>query len=279
MKIFKALLSIIFFCLLLVVFSSPISSCTKTTVQHDTTVKVVNDTTTLTITDTIFDLRTGLIAYYNFVNGNLNDSSGNGNTITFNNCVATKDRFGNANGAYTFSGGSFMKVSNSVSLNPSQITLMAIVKFNGFYSGSDWGNQILMKGGTDQSQGIYGLRIHPQSYDNTMPLDTTKENFGAFYGDAGNTGIIDTSSNIHSGVWSILVYTWDGYQSKLYVNGILKTSRYAPLGAYVNSNDLYIGKTENPSFPYNFTGDIDEIRIYSKALTPELVLGFNTLTK
>ena len=92
MNILKAILSSIVFCLLLIVFSSPISSCTKTTVQHDTTIKVVNDTTILTVIDTIFDLRTGLIAYYNFINGNLNDSSGNGNTITFNNCVATKDR-------------------------------------------------------------------------------------------------------------------------------------------------------------------------------------------
>ena len=211
--------------------------------------------------------------------GNLNDSSGNGNNIVFNNATATSDRFGNANSAYHFSGSSYMRVSNSVTLNPSQITMMAVVKFNGFYTGAAYGNEIFMKGPSDQSQGIYGLRAHPQSYDETAPIDTSTEIFIEFYGDYASVYVLDSSTLIRSGDWNIVVYTYDGYQANLYINGHLKNSKWMAFETYVNDNDLYIGKTENATYPYYFTGDIDEIRIYDKALTPQLVQGFNFLTK
>jgi hypothetical protein len=277
MKIIKSVIGSCLFFLFIISLGVQVSSCTKTEIQHDTTVKVVKDTTILY--DTVYDLRTGLIAYYNFKNGNLNDSSGLGNNIIFNNAVAAKDRFGNSGSAYQFSGGSYMKVNNSPSLNPSQITLMAIVKFEGFYTGPSYGNEIFMKGFSDQSQGVYGLRAHPQAYGTNVPSDTLVENFVGFYGDNANGGIIAPTTNIQNGAWNIVVYTYDGYTAKIYVNGNLESSKVVPFATYASGYDLYIGKTENPTFPYNFTGVIDEIRIYSKALTPELIKGFNTLTQ
>jgi hypothetical protein len=277
MKMIRSLLSSCLFAFILMSLGVEVSSCSKTEVQHDTTIKVVNDTTVLY--DTVFDLRTGLVAYYNFRNGNLNDSSGNGNTITVNTAAATNDRFGNTNSAYYFGGGGYMKVNNSPTLNPSQITLMAIVKFNSFYTGSNYGTEIFMKGPADQAQGVYGLRSHPQNYGVNVPADTLMENFVGFYGDGGNAGIIDPVTTIQNGKWYIIVYTYDGYNIKIYVNGNLEASRVLPFASYANNYDLYIGKTENPAFPYYFSGVIDEIRIYNKALTPELIKGFNNLTQ
>ena len=68
------------------------------------------------------------MAYYPF-NGNSIDESGNGNDGTVNGATLTIDRFGNANGAYSFDGvNDYIEVINSVSLNPdTQITMSAWV--------------------------------------------------------------------------------------------------------------------------------------------------------
>jgi hypothetical protein len=285
MRVISGLLSSIVVLFFVLSVSLSQSSCTKTQTEHDTTIKNIHDTTiknihdTTVIIDTFYNLKYRLVAYYNFNNGNLNDSSGNGNNIVFNNATVTSDRFGRAGNAYRFTGGAYMRVPNSTTLSPSQITLMAIVRFNNYYSGLAWGNEILMKGPEDPANGVYGLRAHPVSYDLSQPLDTSKEMFTGFYGDGSNAGIADTTFIIHGGDWNTVIYTYDGFVCKLYVNGTLRNTRTAPFGFNVNSNDLYIGKTENPSFPYNFDGAIDEIRIYSKALSPYLIGKLSALTE
>src|SRR5450631_3264710 len=285
MRIISSLLSSFLVLFFIASISLSQTACSKTMTEHDTTIKNIHDTTiknihdTTVIIDTFFNLNYGLVAYYNFNNGNLNDSSGNSNNIVFNNAVVTGDRFGRPGNAYRFTGGAYMRVPNSPSLSPIQITLMAIVRFHNYYTGLAWWNEILMKGPSDPSSGVYGLRAHPISYDYTTALDTTTETFGGFYGDGSSAGIGDNSFFIHGGVWNIVVYTYDGFVSKLYVNGVLRNTRTAPFGFNANLNDSYIGKTENPSFPYNFDGDIDEIRIYNRAVSPFFVGKLNTLTE
>ncbi len=285
MRIISSLLSSLLVIFFIASISLSQTACSKTVTEHDTTVKNIHDTTiknihdTTVIIDTFYNLKYGLVAYYNFNNGNLNDSSGNSNNIVFNNAVVTSDRFGRAGNAYRFTGGAYMRVPNSTSLSPIQITLMAIVRFHNYYTGLAWGNEILMKGPSDPSSGVYGLRVHPSSYDYTTALDTTTEMFGGFYGDGSNAGIIDNLLFIHGGDWYTVVYTYDGFVCKLYVNGVLRNTRTVPFGFNANLNDLYIGKTENPSFPYNFDGDIDEIRIYNRAVSPFFVGKLNALAE
>ena len=142
MRIIKALLSslIILFFLLSVSISQ--TSCSKTVTEHDTTIKSSRyhyQNRERYDIDTLYNLNYGLVAYYNFNNGNLNDSSGKGNNITFNNAVVTSDRFGRAGNAYQFSGGAYMQVPNSCVIEPITNYLMAIVKFNGYYTGYAWG--------------------------------------------------------------------------------------------------------------------------------------------
>ncbi len=120
MKIIK--LSIPAACLyvLFIFFSTSQTSCSKNTTVHDTTTVTVHDTTvkvvkdTITIIDSLLNDTAGLVAYYNFNGGNLNDSSGHHNNISFNNATLTSDRLGNANNAYLFDGtSSYMTVPNS----------------------------------------------------------------------------------------------------------------------------------------------------------------------
>lgn len=267
--IFAALFLSIFF----VLATTQITSCTKTEVIHDTTTVIKKDTVTVidsfTTTDSIIDLHDGLIAHYTFTNGNLNDSSGYGNNIIFNNATPTTDRQGNANGAFLFNGtSSYMRVANSTSLNPRNITMMAIVKLNGFYLGSCHGNEIFSKGTPDYVDGQYGLRISdfvdPSLCGN--PANLSNERIGGWVGTAGSAA---TAPILSTGQWYNFIFTYDGIVSKIYVNGQLQTSwsngsiSYAP-----NNQDLFIGRHEDNTnqYPYWFNGVIDEIRMYNRAL-------------
>lgn len=216
-----------------------------------------------------YNLQDSLVAYYNFNGGNLNDSSGNNNHIIFSNASKTTDRFGRSNNAYKFDGATtFMRVGNSTSLNPKKISLVAIVKFNGFYHGPCHSNQIFKKGFQDQNNGIYGLRAGVIGLPCNNAVDTTKEQVVGYYGDnqLASIGAVDTINFIKPNTWITIVFTYDGAQAKLYVDGKLKQTVNGIVPFTPNAFDLLIGRAEHPQYPYWFNGIIDEIRIYKKGL-------------
>jgi len=296
MRILKSVFG--FFLCLTIFFSlqTHLSSCQKEIIKKDTlylkdtitinTRDTIKITDTLTVIDSIncacYDLSDGLVAYYNFNNGNLNDSSGNENNIIFNNAVKTTDRFGRANNAYLFNGSSsYMKVANSSSLNPKgAITLMGIVKLNDFYKGTCHANQIFQKGTVDQNQGVYSLRVQYFSSDCYATLDTSKEIATGFYGDYGHTAsATDAKNYIKPNLWFTFVYTYDGQVSKFYVNGELESTVNGTAVFTPNSNDLFIGRAESAQYPYWWNGAIDEVRIYNKALCEGAVKQLSAMSK
>ncbi len=247
-------------------------SCTKET-KYDTV--LIRDTLVITDTitrvDTICNLKAGMVAYYNFDDGSLQDGSGFNNHIVFNSATPTTDRFGNANGAYLFDGSSsYMRATNSASLSPQKITLVAIVKVNDFYQGTCHANQIFGKGYPDPVLGYYNLRFMDTYSDCYAPVNQNKQFFIGTYGDDIPQGTasfagIDTSL-ITKETWYTVVYTYDGEQSKLYVNGELKHSQQKAVTFTANPFDLLIGRHQDPEYPYWFNGVIDELRIYDRAL-------------
>jgi hypothetical protein len=246
--------------------STTMSSCVKETIIRDTLIKK----DTIIVTDTIpcTDLKAGLVAWYKFTGGSLKDSSGNNNHIVFSNATATTDRFGRANNAFLFNGnGNYMKVNNSPSLNPTRISIVGIVKLNGFYMDTYGANQILKKGMTDQTDGIYGLRILPQSYIGSLP-DTTKEFAYGYYGNNDYSRINASSTNtfINTNQWRVFVFTYNGIDAKFYVDGVLKETITGVVPFTPNADGLFIGRAENPLYPYWLKGVVDEIRIYDRAL-------------
>lgn len=255
----------------LLIMSSGIhlTSCTKEVAVHDTTTLIVRDT--IIITDTVYNLKAGLVAHFNFNSGSLLDASGYNNNIVFNNATATTDRFGASNNAYSFNGsGSYMRVSNSASLNPQRITLMAVVKINDFYMGTCHASEIIGKGSPDNINGYYTLRVRDPYGDCYGPVDVNNEFFVGSYGDdipqGAASGAASDTSKIQKGQWYNVIYTYDGKESKIYVNGELKGTEQKTVSFTPNSHDLFIGKHEDPQFPYLFNGVIDEIRIYDRAL-------------
>lgn len=286
MRVAKSVGSIL--AVLIVLFSLQInvSSCKKELVRDTLYIK-----DTLTIRDTVriidssncncYDLKDGLVAYYNFIGGNLNDSSGNNNQISFNNAVKAADRYGRANNAYQFNGNSsYMVVPNSASLNPSNgITLMAIFKPAGFYSGNCSVNQVFGKGWNDFIDGHYTIRFASAAGCN-VPTDTSREYaYGAYGNLNGRPSASDETTGIHTNQWYHIVYTYSGGVASLYVNGVLKKTTNANLAFTPNNQELYIGKHGDPQYPYWFNGVIDEVRIYNKALCASAVKQLYGLTQ
>ncbi|MBS1599318.1 MAG: LamG domain-containing protein [Bacteroidetes bacterium] len=279
MRLIKLALSAILFYVIFFMSLSPVTSCTKTVTVHDTTIKSIHDTTI--ITDTVYDLVDGLIAYYNFTGGSLTDGSGYHNDIVFNNATKATDRFGNSNNAYLFDGASsYMRVLNSSSLNPSNITMMAIVKVNGFYSGTCSQNQILCKGYPYNVDGFYQMGFYDFS-PSCGPPNVNSEHFWGIFGDNNPQGTAPSTGtdtvSIQTGEWYNVVFTYNGVVAKLYINGQLKSATSISGAFTKNTQDLLIGKHENPPFPYWFNGIIDEIRIYNRALPPGAVAQLNNL--
>jgi concanavalin A-like lectin/glucanase superfamily protein len=292
MKIFRIFLTTTALYLLFAFFSTSFTGCAKTTTVHDTTIVTIKDTVTVTvkdtvtITDTLGNLSDGLIAYYNFNGGNLNDSSGNNNNIFFNNAVPTTDRFGIPNNAYLFNGSSsYMQVKNSASLNPNNITLFAIIKPLGFNYGQCHLNQIMGKLTQDPENGIYDLRFgdyyNSNACNGTAP-DTTFEIFNGSFGDnlpQGSNATAGYNSNVivQKNEWYTVAFTYDGTTAKMFIDGALTDSSLKTVSFTASTYDLFIGDTPNPPFPFYFNGVIDEIRIYNKAITNQQVGYLNIL--
>ena len=215
-----------------------------------------------------------MVAYYPF-SGNANDISGNNNNPIFNNAVLVNDRFGNTNRAYHFNGiDNYMRIPNNSTLNFSnQMSLVTWVRPTGFYYGPCHGNSVLAKG-DDQGDfiGRYVIRFEDGQFLNNnncgVPIpDTVHEDFWSSdaYLPGGYTPFVAKN------LWQSVIYTSDGVRSKLFINCQLVIDVPAAAGNFNNVYDLYFGKINATSFEYWFNGDLDDIRIYNRALNDQEV--------
>ncbi len=212
--------------------------------------------------DNTINLMSGLLAYYPFGEGSINDISGNGHHLT-NTTTAhpTVDRNGNANCAFEFD-----RTNNEFLNLPSPNTFNTAS--NGPFSVSLWYKPTGSRGIADReiligneqmpicnaTTGNWGLQLY--DCKNTFFIKNHNENWDSSITtacDANFTGIND--------IWHHLVATFDGSTMRIYRNEILSSVVYAD---YCSSNintlvkDVFIGK--------DFTGSLDNIFIYNKTL-------------
>lgn len=221
------------------------------------------------------NLNVGKVLHLDF-NGNTQDKSGNNNHATNFGATLVAGKDGVVNTAYRFDGiNDYMKVNHHSSLNNSNITLTALIKPNGFYNGTCYGNQIMKKGQTDFVNGEYGMIYSPGAFTNSCyQFDTFHQNYAGFtHNNRPSANLNNIAPYVKSGQWDCLVYTKDNDSSKFYINGILK---YATLSVNhgTNFDDLFIGKMDNSQYPYWLNADIDDIRIYNRSLSASEVKGY-----
>ena|SRR6218665_3584808 len=195
-------------------------------------------------------LQNGVIAFYSFGNGSLNDSSGNNYNLT-NSTTASSgiDRDGNPNCAYQFNNANneFLKYTNP--------TFLDNLPTNNF-SISFWykSNDLL---------GSYGAFI---SRDNQHYCNSSFGEWSVGY--VNNVVSFDVTNGrvMHYGVenanWEHIVITSNNSNNQIFVNGVLIPNGSGINGTScpsLNQGDLFIGRLYN--------GSIDDIIIYDRIVT------------
>jgi hypothetical protein len=206
----------------------------------------------------------GLSGWWPF-NGNAHDESGNNNHGYNFGTILTTDRFGNLNTAYNFDGiSSRIEVPDAPELNCEKITLSVWV----YQDAPPDGRQIIYKGDF--------LTAQNEEYSLNANI-----NFGIkqFSGCQPGIGweVNDYGQQLISFQWVHLAATYDGDTVKVYLNGNMLNYYLKPgLIDVCTGGNLRFGFTWD-NYPTVFTGKIDDIGIWDRALSPveimQLYLG------
>jgi formylglycine-generating enzyme required for sulfatase activity len=187
------------------------------------------------------DLNIGLIAHYKF-DGNANDSSGNGSHGTENGGISYTTGFDGQSASFDgIDDHIFIPTSNHPTGEVS-ITYSAWIRKNG-----DFGSIV----------GVGDKLVNKRS---DMLIET---NNIQYVGESNDASV--NTSEILAGVWTHIVITKQSQSLNFYVNGSLIGQRNTVDGQNITNTNIFIGS--NPGGAENYTGDIDEVRIYNRALS------------
>lgn len=225
----------------------------------------------------------GLILFMPF-NGNANDESGNGNHGKVHGATLTLDRKGNPNGAYHFGGyhkKDYIKVPNSPSLKlDKEITMSIWVKqplvqgMDGYGYKKDGHSMTLICKDGDR-RGFYWMQTnHIQDRDQIIEFAGTWT--GKNYGQVKSAPIHFSATK-----WKHYAVTYDLKRrtAKLFYNGkLISTKKYhhPDIFKQANNYDLYIGVFGYVGLWFPFEGELDDIRIYNRALSDKEVKAIYT---
>jgi hypothetical protein len=220
-----------------------------------------HQTRSVPVTITVSNAQTpGLIAAFGFneASGSIvNDLSGNGNNGQMTNAVRSPS--GRYGGALSFNGtSSIVTVADAASLDlTTGMTLSAWVRPSAL---SGWRTVL--------------LKERPASLSYALYAHSTASRPAGYVANPGDTGVTGTSA-LALNTWTHLTLTYDGSVLILYVNGV-EVNRVGPAGAILTSTGaLSIGG--NNVWGEFFSGLIDEVRVYNRALSPtEIQTDMNT---
>ncbi len=188
----------------------------------------------------LFDIQPTPIHSYSF-SGNANDETGNANGTVYN-ATLTTDRFGNENRAYLFDGNDAIQ---AVFTSPATATFTAWATWDGLI------DEMLFNAGAN----LKGpdLWINGQG---KMTWNTWDD--GNFFGN-------NADANFNDNLYHHFAVVNDADQNitSLYIDGeFLGTAAYR-----YNSNSPFTIGSANTGGNHGWTGKIDEVQIYNKALT------------
>jgi hypothetical protein len=214
-----------------------------------------------TVTVANAQLPTGLVAAYGFNEGagsQALDATGSGHVGTITG--ATWTTAGKAGGALTFNGtSSRVSIGDAADLDlTSGMTIEAWVRPTTL---SGWRTVIMKErpGGLAYTLYAHDQSPRPAAYLNTGGADQT----------APGTAALPLNT------WSHLAATYDGTALRLYVNGVQVGTRSVTGSLISTSGGLSIGG--NAPWGEYFAGQIDDVRVYNRALTPtEIQADMNT---
>jgi hypothetical protein len=229
-----------------VTLSSPLNA---TIARAQATGTIVND-----------DGAPGLVAAYGFSETSgtsVLDSSGNNLTGVISG--ATRTTAGHSGSALTFNGTSdWVTVNDAAVLDVTRVTLEAWVRPTTL---SGWRTVIMKESANALAYVLYAHdnAPRPAAYINNGGVDLT----------------VAGTAALPLNTWTHLAMTYDGSNMRLYVNGALVTTTAATGNIITTANPLRIGG--NNSWGEYFAGQIDDVRVYNRALTQaEITTDMNT---
>lgn len=210
--------------------------------------------TSLTVTVNNAVASGGLVAAYSFNENSgtiITDTSGNGNNGTLS--QATWYASGKFGSALSFNGTSaYASVPDSSSLDlTNRMTLQAWVRPT---ASSGWRTVMLKE---NSSELIYGMYARESSNKPSGWIRTTTT--------TGSSLSAGATPSLPLNAWSHMTTTYDGSNLRLYINGTLRATRAVTGNMPVSSNPLKFGG--NAIWGEYFAGQLDNIRIYNRALT------------
>jgi hypothetical protein len=192
------------------------------------------------------DLNSGLIAFYPF-SGNARDESANGNHGSVQGPVLTEDRNGQPDSAYRFSGGSDVILV----ADPAILDVENAVSFTAWIRPEvPSGIYILWREDAVDGGSLFSFDIYPGYIRCGLKRPT------------GGSASVQGNTAIQQGIWQHVAVTWDGTTMRAYYNGQPDGSSDFAGPMAVSDGDLSIGR-----YYTGFAGDIDEVRIYDRALS------------
>jgi hypothetical protein len=217
-----------------------------------TTAGATGSPKTIAVTlDVVPPASSGLVGAWGFdetAGSTVADASGNGNTGTISN--ATRTTSGKFGGALSFNGtNAWVTVPDAASLDfTSGMTLEAWVDPTAV--GTAWRCVVLKE---QPAELIYALYAGNSKGKAATDVFTNA--------DIGLSGTTNTPLN----TWTHLAATYDGATLRLYVNGAQAASKALTGAIKTSTGALRIGG--NSVWGEYFSGLIDEVRVYNKALT------------
>ncbi len=213
---------------------------------------------------------------------NLPDKSGNNNHGTTYDIASVSGFRNKPNSAGGFNGtSSWAEVQHNNGLNPTNITIVCLIKFNSFYSGLCQGNNIIHKGFNYNADLSWAMAVSEN--DNNCNLSNPNIEKTYFFTPNLPNYIPPTTDFIDSAQWYLLICRFNGttisyFQIKMdtsnYINGVLPSyvnSNITPLGNSLEN--IYIGATQNPPFKFWLNGSIDEMVVFNKSLSDIEIQG------
>jgi hypothetical protein len=214
------------------------------------------------------NLQNGVIAFYPFNGGSLNDESTNSNNLTNpTTAIPSTDRNGNADCAFYFDNSQtdeeFITTTNSIFLNGLNEFSVAIW-YQPMDTTRNGGNLEVLLGRGDEGRcpnrrgewsiGLYDCRRAVFGHNNSVWANSIT---GFSNGCQGEVVAL-------TGKWHHVVATKNGDDYKIYFNGKLDESKTGN----ANCTNLHIAKDiGNMLIGRKYTGKIDDILIYNRALS------------
>lgn len=222
------------------------------------------------------NLNTGLVLNLPF-NGNTLDISGKGNHATNFGATLATGKAGVANTAYKFNGSTnYMKVFNSSTLGlNSAYTVTCKLKIDGWNTAPCHGNMIFFKGNTAPVAGNqhFDWVYAPNAYNGgcISALDTLHQNL--FPGTTTVGSPYSYTPYLQRFKWYCFAVVQKNDTLYNYIDGVM-VYKTPNTGTGTNPYDIFIGRSNYPSYPYWLNATIDDIRVYNRSLETSEVKGY-----